>query len=749
MKNLSEYSQSVIQLPDSPEKVVALLDLAQTAVYIDEKIATELVRGAEVIASQFDDIHLHRLCARTLAFVYTHQHLYGQALELLTDVISSYNQESDWEHLSECFQEISEFYYFIGDIAKAADYLSWAISVWKGIKSPKNLTPHKTLLNIAKIYVAIGETERAINLLQECVLFFSEKKEHPNLAIAYFYLGIIHKIKKNYLESSQFLGKSIELYDQLGFVSERLNALAELGVVLSSSGQFQEAHTYFLAALETANHTSNKYFAAKLFLYIGNNHLLNNNLDEAQEYFENAWLIIEQLSDSFLSIKCLHLLSLINLKKKNSDAAASYLVSAQNIIEHLIEKYPNLEAKIAIQPLWSEVYTQKEDYFQALKSYQEYHLFEQQFAEYKSEIKLQNHQALLELRKINIPEISLIKNADNLDDGLNAVIAALNTGDCRKQEDLFKLLSGFAHDVNGTLSTLKTGASNIETAVTEITAQIKVITELFPKHIGSQLETIWHNSLNNPTELSNKETRQNNKALTVYLESAGIQDGQWFAEKLTRLGINRTQLDDLIPLLKDNYGRSLIQFAHSVVSLKSNSGFIKSSLLKTEKTTHSISALVKQLRVNSFQKEINIADSIEFSLSLLVNRLTPSTKIIKNIHEAKTETLRCSPDSLNQVWFQLLQNAIAAIGTAGEVTITATRTVGHWQISFANNGQEIPPDIRSRIFEPFFTTKNKSENTGLGLYLVRRIVEEDLKGAIFVHSSPILTTFTVHLPASS
>jgi len=102
---------------------------------------------------------------------------------------------------------------------------------------------------------------------------------------------------------------------------------------------------------------------------------------------------------------------------------------------------------------------------------------------------------------------------------------------------------------------------------------------------------------------------------------------------------------------------------------------------------------------------------------------------------------------LNQVWMNLIDNALDAIGEGGHVVITAGAEPGRVVVRITDDGPGIPADIRERIFEPFFTTKGVGKGTGLGLDIVRRVVHQH-EGEIEVESRPGHTEFRVRLPAA-
>jgi signal transduction histidine kinase len=108
--------------------------------------------------------------------------------------------------------------------------------------------------------------------------------------------------------------------------------------------------------------------------------------------------------------------------------------------------------------------------------------------------------------------------------------------------------------------------------------------------------------------------------------------------------------------------------------------------------------------------------------------------------------VRCLPDELNQVWTNLIHNALQAMGRTGALTIGLRHEGGNALISIGDTGCGIPAELIERIFDPFFTTKPAGEGTGLGLDIVRKIVEKH-GGSIVIHSEVGRgSTFTVSLP---
>ena len=107
----------------------------------------------------------------------------------------------------------------------------------------------------------------------------------------------------------------------------------------------------------------------------------------------------------------------------------------------------------------------------------------------------------------------------------------------------------------------------------------------------------------------------------------------------------------------------------------------------------------------------------------------------------------CNPDELNQVWVNLLHNAIHAMANKGQLEILVKQENEFVIVSITDSGHGIPEEVKPLIFQPFFTTKPPGEGNGLGLDIVKKIVEKHY-GDIQFTSQPGKTTFTVFLPIS-
>jgi signal transduction histidine kinase len=147
-------------------------------------------------------------------------------------------------------------------------------------------------------------------------------------------------------------------------------------------------------------------------------------------------------------------------------------------------------------------------------------------------------------------------------------------------------------------------------------------------------------------------------------------------------------------------------------------------------------------------KEADVREGLENTLIILGHKLKKGNVEVRREYEEGLPPVCAHGGELNQVWTNLLDNAIDAVEGEGHVGVRAVRDGDRVMVEISDDGPGIPEEIRERIFEPFFTTKEVGKGTGLGLDISYRVVVEKLGGDIRVSSKPGDTRFEVRLPVS-
>ena len=230
--------------------------------------------------------------------------------------------------------------------------------------------------------------------------------------------------------------------------------------------------------------------------------------------------------------------------------------------------------------------------------------------------------------------------------------------------------------------------------------------------------------------------------LAGWLEKQGVQDAWTLAPDLVDSGCNQDILEKVAALVPKEYLG--MAFTRLTASLNINRllGEIENSM---KRITEMVGAIKDYSYMDQMpEQEIDIHDGIDTTLIMLKHRLKNGVEVIREYdHNIPRMTVRGR--ELNQVWTNLITNAVDAMNGKGILRIVSKCSDGKALVEVIDNGMGIPDEIKDRIFEPFFTTKGVNEGTGLGLDIAARVVRNH-GGDIQVDSKPGRTAFTVRLP---
>ncbi|HVQ86788.1 MAG TPA: HAMP domain-containing sensor histidine kinase, partial [Actinomycetes bacterium] len=151
-----------------------------------------------------------------------------------------------------------------------------------------------------------------------------------------------------------------------------------------------------------------------------------------------------------------------------------------------------------------------------------------------------------------------------------------------------------------------------------------------------------------------------------------------------------------------------------------------------------------QMDRGSFQR-IDVTDGVESTLVMFAHKLTPGVDIVREYADDVPQ-IDAFAGELNQVWTNLIDNAIDAMDGQGTITLSTSSKSGRVVVQVADTGSGMTPEVVEHIFDTFFTTKDVGKGTGLGLSIARRIVVDQHGGDLAVESAPGHTVFSVTLP---
>lgn len=247
-----------------------------------------------------------------------------------------------------------------------------------------------------------------------------------------------------------------------------------------------------------------------------------------------------------------------------------------------------------------------------------------------------------------------------------------------------------------------------------------------------------------------------------WIESHGVNDGWKLASDLINAGITIGNLNDIAKTIAsarslqagtDVHNSRVEKNLKDILSWLTTTTRVDHLLEEIKSSTTRISDLVSAVKSYSYMdqaplQDVDIHKGIESTLTMLQYKLRKADITINREYDSNLPHVNAYGNELSEVWTNLIDNAIDAIGEHGAISIrTKNEGNDHILVEIADNGsQGIPEDVRSRIFEPFFTTKEVGKGTGLGLSISHRIVTETHRGDIRVYSRPGETRFQVRLP---
>jgi signal transduction histidine kinase len=310
---------------------------------------------------------------------------------------------------------------------------------------------------------------------------------------------------------------------------------------------------------------------------------------------------------------------------------------------------------------------------------------------------------------------------------------------------LGKLSAGIAHELNNPAAAVRNAAINLRQVVRALrTAGLHLDQRALPledRIFLAQIECDWSRE-HPPTALDSLERSDREEELGDWLGSHRIPDARQLAPDLVDAGCDLETLQRLSARFDD-------ETLGDVITRLTASFTLNRMVEQIESGTSRIKDLVQAIKQYSYmdqspEQEIDVHDGLENTLIMLHYRLKHGVEVVREYDRSIPRT--CARGSeLNQVWTNLIDNAIDAMNGRGELVVRTAAEFGGVLVEIRDNGEGIPKEIRDRIFEPFFTTKPVGEGTGLGLDTVYRIIKQH-RGQVQVESEPGRTSFQVRLP---
>jgi len=319
-----------------------------------------------------------------------------------------------------------------------------------------------------------------------------------------------------------------------------------------------------------------------------------------------------------------------------------------------------------------------------------------------------------------------------------------------KMASLGKLSAGLAHELNNPAAAAGRSGDQLSKILDVLQAEIVELTKSNIDHeiwiLLCNCITEFRNRLTQVQYISPLEISDREEEILTWLQEHGIENSWEMTATMVKFCVLQKDLDEISSLIPPDSIKATMKWLFQVLTAYELTDNIVTS-------AHKISDLVNMVKSYSHidsapQKYVDVHIGLDDTISILSNFLHEGIEIIRE-YDPDLPLIRVQGSELNQVWTNIIENAIFALNSQGRIVIKTFRQKNWLVVQIKDTGPGIPENIQSKIFDPFFTTKYPGEGTGLGLHICHNIIVQKHKGRLSVHSVPGETCFEIKIPVTN